>query len=105
MRKLLLFIFVLIIFMQINVLAEMTETQEKEVAEFARNLIIKGLSKEHLDNKGMPILAYKQGPPRAYGYQDKLSFIDYDYREKISINSNKWVFDCASFTSYVYKKT
>ncbi len=105
MRKKLFFIFVFIIFIQINVLAEMTDTQEKEVAEFARNLIIKGLSKEHLDNKGMPILAYKQGPPRAYGYHDKLSFIDYDYHEKISINSNKWVFDCASFTSYVYKKT
>ena len=96
---------ILFLLLSINVSADLSDKQAKEVASFARNLINKGLSSEHVDSKGMPLLVYKQGPARVYGYQEKMSLIDKDFIGSININSNKWAFDCASFTSYVLKKT
>ena len=99
------YLFLLIILFSFSIKADITDKQGEIISSFARNFIVKGLSNEHIDNKGMPILAYKQGSARVYGYQEILTFIETDYRDKFSVNSNKWCFDCASYVSYVLKKT
>ena len=83
----------------------LTLSESEEIAAVARGIIEKGMSKEHLDSKGMPILAYMQGEARVRGYQGNLYLIKKSYNSLINVNSPKWNFDCSSFVSYIFKTT
>ena len=97
-------IFFSIILLSFNVKA-LTLDESREVATFTRNFIIEGMKGEHIDDKGMPIFAYMQGPARIYGYQGSLYYVNESYSKNILIKSKKWNFDCSSFVSYVLKTT
>jgi len=103
MKKILIFISLILIYC--NVSADSTDYQAEKVATFAKNMIIKGMGEEHIDKDGMPILCYGQGPARVDGYNEKLTYKTKSYDSQITINKNRWNFDCASFVSYVLKKT
>ncbi len=102
-RKILILIVLCLI--DIVVYAEKSEEKLDKISMFSRNFIDKGMSVEHIDNSGMPILNYKRGQARVHGYNEILFHTDYDYHEKIVINRKKWNFDCSSFISYIFKKT
>ena len=98
-------LFVILICFCISVNANVKEEKLEKMALFSRNLIVKGMSTEHIDENGMPLIAYMQGLARIEGYNDKLFYIDEDFKGKIEIKNSKWNFDCSSFVSYILKKT
>ena len=99
------YLLVLFLLLSVNVKADLTDFQQEKVADFARNMIIKGMSDEHIDENGMPLFVYRQGEHRVYGYLEQIHKVNFDYNGNIFINKEKWAFDCASFVSYVLKKT
>lgn len=95
----------LILFFIINVSADITDLQGEKVSSFAKNFIVKGMSREHIDNKGMPILSYRQGLARIYGYQEILTFIENDsinidaVDNESGLNNNPYSYDnCKTWT-------
>ena len=97
-------VFLFCLLFSFNVYA-LTLSESEEIAAVARGIIEKGMSKEHLDSKGMPILAYMQGEARVHGYNGELFKITNTYSGGIKVNSAKWNFDCSSFVSYIFKVT
>lgn len=88
--------------------ADLTETQANNIATFAERFITEGNKRR--DSKGYPLLAYKSSDARIEGYYERLYYIKNDYHhyyksngKKVYINGNRWVFNCDSFVSYVYR--
>ena len=97
------FLFLTLFIFMIPVKADLTSTQEEDLAIFATNFILEG--NKRLDSQGYPLLAYMQGQARIDGYQSKLYKVKYDYNHINYVNANKWTFDCASYASFVYYHT
>lgn len=89
-----------IFFIAIPVKADLTPKQEKNLVSFVTGFIETGLSK--VDSNGYSLLAYSQ-LGRNNGYFNKLYYLKKDYANYNTIKNNKWVFDCSSFASFVYK--
>lgn len=102
MKKVIFLLTILFIFIM-PIKADLTKTQEEDLALFATNFIVEG--NKRTDKNGLPLLTYMQGQARIDGYQSKLYKVGYDYKHINLVNEYKWTFDCASFASFVYYHT
>lgn len=87
----------------IPVKADLTSSQENDVAFFAEHFILEG--SKRIGSDGFSIFAYMQGQARIDGFQSKLYKVGYDYKRINYVNAYKWTFDCASYAAFVYYKT
>ena len=98
------YLFVNFIFL-INCNADLTSTQENYIANFAKFLIEKSASSEHLDDRNLPLIAYSQEYRQYWVSLNSLAYLYKDAKNINTINGYKMVFDCASFISYIYNHT
>lgn len=100
MKKILITLILIYVFSFIPVKADLTDKQATDIAFFAEKFVTEG--NKRISDKGFSLFAYGQVPGRKYGFVGKLYDVTWDFKGIYKVNEPKWVFDCSSFTSYIY---